>query len=93
MTDETEALSFSCSYHDWEDDGQCCGLQNPEYGQADDLHQGEEVGSVQGDVTQERQVGLVLGWHQEEFNPVPELWRQKGTHHALDSPTSHTAKQ
>ena len=62
-------------YHDWEDDGSHCGLEDPEHRQAEYLHQGEEVDSAQGHVTQEGMVRLVLGRHQEELAALPELVR------------------
>lgn len=72
----TEQARVGCPwspYHDWEDDGSHCGLEDPKHGQAEDLHQGEEVDPAQGHVPQEGMVWLVLGWHQEKLAAVPEL--------------------
>ena len=63
------------SYHDWEDDGGHCGLEDPEHSQAEYLHQGEEAEPAQGHVPQEGIVRLVLGRHQKEFAAIPELAR------------------
>lgn len=60
-------------YHDREDDGHHSGLEDPEDGEADDLHQSEEVDPPQGHVAEEDIVWLVLGRHQEELAAIPEL--------------------
>ncbi len=61
------------SHHDREDDGGHSGLEDPEDGQTCDLHQSEEVHAPQRDVTQEHEIWLVLGWHEEQLHPLPEL--------------------
>lgn len=66
-------LERGWDYHDREDDGGHGGFEDPEHGQADDLHQGEEVDAAQWDVPQEHVVGLVLGRHQEELAAIPKL--------------------
>lgn len=72
---EQGGRSLCPSYHDWEDDGGHCGLEDPEHSQAEYLHQGEEVDPAQRHVPQEGMVWLVLGGHQEEFAAIPELVR------------------
>lgn len=73
---EQEPPGERCSaepYHDRENDGSHGGFEDPEHGQADDLHQCEEVDAAQRNVPQEDVVRLVLGWHEEELAAVPEL--------------------
>lgn len=64
------------SHHDREDDGGHSGLEDPEDGQAGDLHQGEEVHAPQGYVPQEHEIWLVLGWHEVQLHPLPKLSRK-----------------
>lgn len=66
---------YFITYHNGEDDGQEGGLEDPEHSQAYDLDQCEEMHLPQGNVTEVREVRLVLGRHHVQFNPVPELWR------------------
>ncbi len=61
------------SHHDREDDGGHSGLEDPEDGQTCDLHHSEEVHAPQRYVTQEHEIWLVLGWHEEQLHPLPEL--------------------
>lgn len=61
------------AHHDWEDDGEEGGLEDPEDGQTRDLDEGEEMDASQRDVTQEGEVRLVFGWHQIQLDPLPEL--------------------
>lgn len=61
------------SHHDREDDGSHGRLEDPEEGQTHRLDEGEEVDASLGDVPQVDQIRLVLGWHQEELQPVHEL--------------------
>lgn len=65
-------------HHDGEDDGGHGGFEDPEDGQADDLHQREEVDATQRHVPEEDVVGLVLGRHEEELAAVPELRWDEG---------------
>lgn len=63
--------------HDREDDGEEGGFEDPEDGEADDLQQSEQMNSSQRNMTQVGVVWLVLRWHQEQFDPVPELWHER----------------
>lgn len=60
-------------YHDGEDDGGHGGLEDPQESQTQGLDEGEEVDASLRDVAQVDQVGLVLGRHQEQLQPVHEL--------------------
>lgn len=62
-------------HHDRKDDSSHGGLKDPEQGQAEDLHQGEQVDPAKGHVPQEGVVRLVLGWHEEQLTAFPELAR------------------
>lgn len=66
-------LRDALSHHDGEDDGSHSGLQDPEDGQTRHLYQREEVNAPQRDVTQERKIRLVFGWHQIKLYPFPKL--------------------
>lgn len=62
-----------CTYHDGEDDGQEGGFEDPENSQAYNLDESEEMNPPQRNVAEIAEVWLVLGWHQEQLDPVPEL--------------------
>lgn len=64
--------------HDGEDDGEEGGFEDPEDGEADDLQQCEQVNSPEWNMAQVGVVRLVLRWHQEQLDPVPELRAPKG---------------
>lgn len=68
-----EGTEHDLLYHDGEDDGEEGGFEDPEYGQADDLQEGEEMDPPERHVAQVGKVRLVLRWHQEQLDPVPEL--------------------
>lgn len=61
------------SHHDGENDGSHGGLEDPEDGQTGDLYQREEMNTTQRDVTQEREIRLVFGWHQVKLYSFPKL--------------------
>lgn len=73
--------------HDWEDDGEESGFEDPQDGEADDLQQREQMNSPEGNMTQVGVVWLVLRWHQEQFDPIPEL-----QHERRDASMSHQNK-
>lgn len=59
--------------HDGEDDSEEGGFEDPEDGETDDLQQREQVNSSERNMPQVGVVRLVLCWHQEQLDPVPEL--------------------
>lgn len=63
-------------HHHGEDDGGGGGLDDPEQHQAGELHQREHVDLPQRHVAQVDQIGLVLGGHAEQLDPVKELRRK-----------------
>lgn len=63
--------------HDGEDDGKEGGFEDPEDGKADDLQQCKQMNSPEWNMAQVRVVWLVLRWHQEQLDPVPELWHKR----------------
>lgn len=63
--------------HDGEHDGEEGGFEDPEDGEADDLQQREQVNSPEWNMAQVGVVWLVLCWHEEQLDPVPELWHER----------------
>lgn len=61
------------SHHDRKYDGCHGGFQDPEDGQTGDLHQGKEVHTAQGDVSQESKIRLMFGRHEVQLYPFPKL--------------------
>lgn len=72
---------FVCMYHHGEDDGSGGGLDHPQQHQAGELGDGEQVHLPQGHVAQVDEVGLVLGWHAEQLDPVKELRPERRERH------------
>ncbi len=64
---------YFSTYHNREYDGQEGGFEDPEDSQTCDLYQCEEVYLPQRNMAEVGEVGLVLGWHHIQLNPVPEL--------------------
>lgn len=62
-------------YHDREDNGSHCGLEDPEQSQTQALDEGEEVDASLGHVSQVDEVRLVFGWHQDQQEAIHELIR------------------
>lgn len=78
----------SITDHDREDDGHKGGFENPEDSQAGDLDESEEVDPPQGDMAEVGEVRLVLGGHQVELDPIPELSKKQETGELLRDPTN-----
>lgn len=66
---------YFVTYHNREDDCQEGGFEDPEHTQTYDLDQCEQVYLPQRNMAKVGVVGLVLGRHHVQLNPVPELWR------------------
>lgn len=70
---------YSITYHNWEDDSQEGGFEDPEHSQTYNLDEREQVDPPQRNVAQEGEIRLVLGRHHVQLDPVPELWRMEET--------------
>lgn len=68
---ERGGRSLCPSYHDWEDDGGHCGLEDPEHSQAEYLHQGEGGSGAAARASGKAWSGWCLAEHQEEFAAIP----------------------
>ena len=66
------------SHHQRENQWGLGGLDDPERCQGAHLDQSEDVDLEERDVTEVEVVGLVLGWHQHQEQPVDELHPVQG---------------
>ena len=62
------------AHHEWENDGDLLDfLDDAQTSQAEELEEGEQVHSVEGHVSEEHVVRLVLGGHEQDQHPLHEL--------------------
>lgn len=74
-------IFFRLSYHDREQNSRQAELLDyPERGEAQKLEDGEQMNPFKRDTSQVRHVWLMLGWHEKQVDPVPELEPIQGGH-------------